>query len=166
MYKAYLHQEISQQPEQEYCESYVFEAELPTSCWSDILSTHSTTSLVVNSDRALSDFIECEEGCSKFINQDLNFLQSSNIPSVSKNKLSEDNLSVQVSQSQTQVVSSTAKLSTHTPEHQNSTLPTQIVEPVLGFTPADIQRAEAEPMLEIALKYIRVNQYHIFTRVR
>ena len=56
----------------------------------------------------------------------------------------EDNSSVQVSQSQTQVVSSTAKLPTHTPEHQNSTLPSQIVEPVLGFMPAEIQRAEAE----------------------
>ena len=80
----------------------------------------------------------------KFINQDLNFLQSSKIPSVSKNELSEDNSSVQVSQSQTQVLSCTAKLPTCTPEHQNSTPPTQIVEPVLGFMPAEIQRANAE----------------------
>ena len=127
-----------QQPEQEYCESYVFEAELSTSCQSDILSTHSPTSLVVNSDRALSDFIKPEERCSKFINQDLNFLESSDISSVSKDVLPEDNSSVQVSQSQTQVVSSIAKLPTRTPENQNSTLPTQIVEPVLGFMPADI----------------------------
>ena len=138
MYEAYLHQEIPQQPEQESCESYVFEAELPTSCQSDILSTHSPTSPVVNSDHALSDFVECEERCSKFINQDLNFLQSSKIPSVSKNVLPEDNLSVQVSQSQIQVVSFIAKLPTHTPENQNPTLQTQIVEPVLGFMPADI----------------------------
>ena len=127
-----------QQPEQEYCESYVFEAELSTSCQSDILSTHSPTSLVVNSDHALSDFIKPEERCSKFINQDLNFLESSDISSVSKDVLPEDNSSVQVSQSQTQVVSSIAKLPTRTPENQNSTLPTQIVEPVLGFMPADI----------------------------
>ena len=120
MYEAYLHQEI------------------PTSCQSDIPSTHSPTSLVVNSDHALSNFIECEERCSKFINQDLNFLQSSNISSVSKDVLSEDNSSVQVSQSQTQVVFSTTKLPTHTPEHQNSTPPKQIVEPVLGFMPAEI----------------------------
>ena len=73
-YEAYLHQEIPQQPEQEYCESYAFEAELPTSCQSDIPSTHSPTSPFVNNDCALSDFIECEERCSKFINQDLNFL--------------------------------------------------------------------------------------------
>ena len=87
VYEEHLHQEIPQQQEQEYCESYAFKAELSTSCQSDILSTHSPTSPVVNSDCALSDFIEHEERCSKFINQDLNFLQSSNIPSVSKNKL-------------------------------------------------------------------------------
>ena len=125
----------------------MFEAELSTSCQSDILSTHSSTSPVVNSDRALSEFIKHEERCSKFINQDWNFLQPSNIPSVSKNVLPNDNSSLQVSQSQTQVVSSTAKLPTHTPKDQNSTLPIQIVEPVLGFMPAEIQRAEAEPKL-------------------
>ena len=97
MYEAHLHQRILQQQEQEYCESYVYEAELSTSCQSDILSTHSSTSPVVNSDCALSDFIECEERCSKFINQDLNFLQPSSIPSVSKNVLHDDNSSVQVS---------------------------------------------------------------------
>ena len=140
MYKAHLHQRIPQQQEQEYCESYVFEAELSTSCQSNILSTHSSTSPVVNSDHALSEFIEREERCSKFINQDLNFLPPSNIPSVSKNMLHDDNSSVQVSQSQTQVVSSIAKLPTHTSKDQNSTPPTQIVEPVLGFTPTEIQR--------------------------
>ena len=149
MYEAHLHQEIPQQQEQEYCESYALEAELSTSCQSDIPSTHSSTSLVVNSNCTLSDFIECEERCSKFINQDLNFLQSSNIPSVSKNMLPDENSSVQVSQPQTQVVSSITKLPTHTPKNQNSTPPTQIVEPVLGFMPAKIQRAEAEPKLMV-----------------
>ena len=127
----------------------MFEVELSTSYQTDILITHPSTSLVVNSNCALSEFIKHEERCSKFINQDLNFLQPSNVPSVSKNVLHDDNLSVQVSQSQTQVVSSTAKLPTHTPKDQNSTPPTQIVEPVLGFTPAEIQRAEAEPKLTV-----------------
>ena len=95
MYEAHLHQRIPQQQEQEYCKSYVFKAELSTSCHSDILNTHSPTSPVVNPDHALSDFIKCEERCSKFINQDLNFLQSSDIPSASKNMLPDDNLSVQ-----------------------------------------------------------------------
>ena len=68
--------------------------------------------------------------------------------------LSEDNSSVQVSQSQTQVVSSTTKLPIHTPKDQNSTPPTQIVEPMLGFTPAEIQRVEAEPKL--MLEHLRL----------
>ena len=80
---------------------YTYEAELPTSHQFDILSTHSPTSPVVNNNRTLSDFIECEERCSKFINQDLNFLQFGNIYSVSKAMLPEENSSVQVSQSQT-----------------------------------------------------------------
>ena len=58
--------------------------------------------------------------------------------------LTDENSSVQVSQFQTQAVSSITKPPTHTPENQNPTPPTQIVEPVLGFTPAVIQRAEAE----------------------
>ena len=149
MYEAHLHQEIPQQQEQEYCESYVFEAELSNSCQSNILSTHSCMSPVVNSNYALSDFIEHEERCSKFINQDLNFLQSSKIPSVSKNVLHDDNSSVQVSQSQTQVVSSIAKLPTCTSKDQNSTPLTQIVEPVLGFMQAKIRRAEAELKLMV-----------------
>ena len=138
MYKAHLHQEIPQQQGQEYCESYVFEVEPSTSYQPDIPITHPSTPLLVNSDRALSEFIECEERCSKFINQDLNFLQPSNIPSVSKNVLHDDNSSVQVSQSQTQVVSFIVKLPTCTSKDQNSTPPTQIVEPVLRFMPAKI----------------------------
>ena len=148
-YEAHLHQEIPQQQEQEYCESYVFKVEPSTSYQPDILITHPSTPPVVNSYRALSEFIKCEERCSKFINQDLNFLQPSNIPSVSKNMLHDDNSSVQVSQSQTQVVSSIIYLPTHTSKDQNSNPPTRIVEPVLGFMPAKIQKAEAEPKLTV-----------------
>ena len=137
-YGAYLHQEVLQQPEQESCESYAFKVELPTSCQSDILSASFPTSLVVNSNHAVSDLIKREERCSKFINQDLNFLQSSKIPAVSRNVLPDDNSSVQVNQSQTQAVSSIAKPPIHTPENQNPAPPTQIVEPVLGFMPANI----------------------------
>ena len=138
MYEAHLHQEMPQQQEQEYCESYVFKVAPSTSYQPDIPITHLSTQPVVNSDHAFSEFIECEERCSKFINQDLSFLQPSNIPSVSKNVLHDENSSVQVSQSQTQVVSSIIKLPTCTSRDQNSTLPTQIVEPVLGFMPPEI----------------------------
>ena len=127
----------------------MFEVEPSTSYQPDILITCPSTLPVVNSDCALSEFIKREERCSKFINQDLTFLQPSNIPSVSNNVLNDDNSSVQVSQSQTQVVSSIVKLPTHTSKDQNSTLPIQIVKPVLGFMPAEIQRAEAEPKLMV-----------------
>ena len=56
---------------------------------------------------------------------------------------------MQVSQSQIQFVSSIAKLPTCTSKDQNSTPPTQIVEPVLGFMPDEIRRAEAEPKLTV-----------------
>ena len=85
----------------------------------------------------------------KFIKQDLTFLQPSDIPLIFRNMLHNDNLSVQVSQSQTQVVPSTVKLPKHTSKDQNSTLPTQIVKPVLGFMPADIRRAEDKPKLMV-----------------
>ena len=60
--------------------------------------------------------------------------------------LHDDNLSVQLSQSQTHVA---AKLSTRTSKDQSSTLLTQIFKPVLGFMPAKIRRAEAEPKLTV-----------------
>ena len=63
--------------------------------------------------------------------------------------LHDDNSSVQVSQSQTQVVSSIIKVPICTSKDKNSTPPTQIVKPVLGFMPAKIQRAEAEPKLTV-----------------
>ena len=54
MYEAHLHQEIPQQQEQEYCESYVFEVEPSTSYQPDIPIKHSSTPMVVNSYHALS----------------------------------------------------------------------------------------------------------------
>ena len=67
---------IRQVKEQLMISFHMYKAELPTIQQFDILSTHSPTSPVANSDHALSDFIKCEERCSKFIKQDLNFLQS------------------------------------------------------------------------------------------
>ena len=67
MYEAHLHQEIPQQQEQEYCESYVFKVELSTLYQSDIPITCPSKSPVVNSDNALSEFIELDERCSKLL---------------------------------------------------------------------------------------------------
>ena len=108
MDESHLPQKILQQPEQEYCESYMFKVESSISYQPDILITCPSTPPVVNSNHALSEFIEHGDRCLKFINQDLSFLQPSNISSVSTNMLHDDNSSVQVSQSQTQVVSSIA----------------------------------------------------------
>ena len=65
------------------------------------------------------------------------------------NRLHEDNPSAQVSQSQIQVTPSTAKPVTSAPNGQNSILPAQTVEPVLGFTPVEIRRAEVELNLTV-----------------
>ena len=127
----------------------MFGIELPTSCHPNIQITHFCTPPVVKSDCALSEFIPGEDRCTKFINQDWTFLQPSDIPSTFRNVVHTDNSSVQVSQSQTQVASSIVQLPTHTLNIQNLTLPTQIVEPVLGFTPAEIQRAEKELQLTV-----------------
>ena len=137
------------QPEQEHCESDVIDVESSASYQPDLSITCPPTPPVVNSDCASSEFIGCEDRCSKFINQDLSFLQSSKVPPVSKKGLHQNNPSAQVSQSQIQVTPSIAKPVTSTSNGQNSIPPTQKVEPVLGFTPAEIRRAEAEPKLTV-----------------
>ena len=90
----------------------MFQVEPTTSYQPDILITHSCTPPVENINCALLEFIAGEDRCSKFINQDLTFLQPFDIPSTFRNMLHNDNSSVKVSQSQTQVVSSTIELST------------------------------------------------------
>ena len=61
----------------------------------------------------------------------------------------ENNSSAQVSQSQIQDTPPTTKPVTSTFNGQNSILPTQKVEPLLGFTPAEIRRAETELKLTV-----------------
>ena len=84
----------------------------------------------------------------KFINQDLTFLQPSVISPISGNAVQNNNSPAQTSQLDSQVTSPTAvNLPICVTKPKNSTPPTQIVEPVLGFTPAEICRAEKEPKL-------------------
>ena len=123
--------------------------ESSTSYQPDLSITHLPTPPVVNSDCASSEFTKHEDRCSKFINQDLSFLQSSQIPPVSKEQHKENNSSAQVSQSQIQATPTTTKPVTSTFNGQHLILPTQKVEPVLGFTPAKIRRAEVEPKLTV-----------------
>ena len=70
--------------QQEHCESQVFDVEQFFSYPPHTYREHTCTPPVVCNDRTLSEFIKGEERCLKFINQDLTFLQSSNISSIFK----------------------------------------------------------------------------------
>ena len=99
----------------------------------------------MHNDRALKEFIQGEERCQKFINQDLMFLQDSRIPSTFSN----------VSHPTTSLKEPVRiNLPIHTPnkkpskEHTASTC-TQSVQPALGFTLAKVCRAEENPTLMV-----------------
>ena len=95
---------------------------------------------VVHNDRALTEFIQGEERCLKFINQDLMFLQESHIPSTFTN----------VSHTPTQLKESLhITLPTCVSKENNHTAHTQTVQPALGFTPAETHQAQNEPTLMI-----------------
>ena len=135
---------------EEYCELQTLHAELPILYPLDIQFARSCTPQVVIHDRALAEFIAGKDQCLKFINQDLTFLQPSVISSASRNTVQNDNSPAQTNQLDSQVTSLAAvNLPTHVTKPRNSTPPTQTVEPVLGFTPAEIRRAEKEPKLTV-----------------
>ena len=97
----------------------------------------------MHNDHALKEFIQGEERCLKFINQDLTFLQDSHIPSTFTN----------VSHTSTSLKEPKCfNLPTCTPnehflkENTESTC-TQSVQPGLGFTPAEVCYAEDNPTL-------------------
>ena len=96
--------------------------------------------LVICDDRAFTEFVNGEERCLQFINQDLTFLQSSNIQSTFSN----------VSHTSAKVKEPTCiRLPTCISTEDNNTLCTQIVEPALGFTLAEICQAQTEPKLTV-----------------
>ena len=95
---------------------------------------------VVHNNRAFTEFIQGEERCLKFINQDLTYLQESHIPSTFTN----------VSHTPTPLKeSSCITLSTHISKENNHTACTQTVQPALGFTLAETRQAQNEPTLMI-----------------
>ena len=95
---------------------------------------------VICNDQAFNEFVNGEERCLKFINQDLTFLQSSDIPSTFSN----------VSHVSAKVKESTCiRLPTRISTEDNNASRTQIVEPALGFTPAEIHRVHTEPKLTV-----------------
>ena len=95
---------------------------------------------VIYNDQAFTEFVNGEERCLKFVNQDLTFLQLSDIPSTFSN----------ISHVSAKVKESThIRLPTHIPTKDNNTSHTQIVEPALGFTPAEIHCTQTEPKLTV-----------------
>ena len=71
------------------------------------------------------------------------FLQSSSIPSTFSSISDTDRASAKVRES------SHIQLLTHIPQENTDNPPTQTIEPVLGFTPAEICQAQAEPKLTV-----------------
>ena len=95
---------------------------------------------VVLFDQAFTEFVNGEERCLKFINKDLMLLQASHIQSTFSN----------VSHAPTELKeSSHIRLPTHISTEDNNTFCTQIVEPTLGFTLAEIRHAQNEPKLTV-----------------
>ena len=91
---------------------------------------------VIYNDRAFTEFVYREERCLKFVSLDLTFLQASDIPSTFSN----------ISHVSAEVKESTRiRLPTHISTEDNNTSCTQIVEPALGFTLAEIRCTQNEP---------------------
>ena len=127
--------------QQECCDSQVFEMEQLFLHTPHIFIECTYAPPVVYNDCAFT--IQGEERCLKFISQDLTFLQSSRIPSTFSNISNTDGASAKVREP------SCIQLPTHIPQENTDSPPTQTVEPVLGFTPAETCQAQAEPKLTV-----------------
>ena len=116
------------------------------------------TPLIVHNDHALKEFIQGEERCLKFINQDLTFLQDSHIPSTFTN----------VSHTTTSLkepahINLPAHISNeHTSKKNNSSSCTQSIQPMLGFTLASVHQAKTNPTLTI-LQLLEIEPYREYT---
>ena len=96
---------------------------------------------VGHNDQAFTEFVNGEERCLKFVNHDLLFLQVSHILLTFAN----------ISHTLTQLKESLhISLPTHISKEYNNTSYTQTVQPALGFTPAEICRAQNEPTLMVS----------------
>ena len=122
-------------------DTQVFDTEYSLNLHISTVSIERTYSpLVIYNDRAFTEFVNGKERCQKFVSQDLTFLQASEIPSTFSN----------VSHASTKRKESTCiRPPTHIHTEDNSTSCTQIVEPALGFTPAEICHPQNEPKLTV-----------------
>ena len=138
-----------QEIQQEFCDSQVFETEQVFLHTPHVFIECTYVPPVVCNDRAFTEFVQGEERCLKFFSQDLTFLQSSSIPSTFSNISNTDGASARIRESNTQTALPCIQLLTHIPQENTESAPTQTVEPVLGFTLAEIHRAQAEPKLTV-----------------
>ena len=138
-----------QEIQHECCESQVFEAEQFFSHTPYIFIECIYAPLVVCNDRAFVEFDQGKERCLKFISQYLTFLQSSSIPSTFSNISNTNGASAKIRESHTQTALLSIQLPRRIPQENSKSPPTQSVEPVLGFTPAEIRRAQAKPKLTV-----------------
>ena len=102
--------------------------------------------ITVSQDLLQNHQVNTVERCLKFINQDLTFLQDLHIPSTFTNvshtttslrELAHINLPTSISNK-------------HTSKESNSSSCTQSIEPMLGFTPADVHQAKSNPKLTVS----------------
>ena len=122
-------------------DSQVFDTEHSSNLHIPNVSIERTYSpLVIYNDRSFTEFVNGEERCLKFVNQDLTFLQSSDILSTFSN----------ISHVSAKVKESThIRLPTRISTEDHTTSHTQIVELALGFTLAEICCTQTEPKLTV-----------------
>ena len=89
---------------------------------------------VVHNNHALTEFIQGEERCLKFVNLDLTFLQESHIPLAFTN-ISHTPTSLK---KPTRITLPPHILKEQTSKENNTTACTQTIQPTLGFTPAKV----------------------------
>ena len=137
------HINSSQNPLQEYqvnTTELSYDSHLPT-----ITQKLINNPPVVHNDRALKEFIQGEERCLKFINQDITFLQGSHIPSTFTN-VSHTSTSLKEPK---HVNLPTCTSNEHSLKENTESTHTLSVQPTLGFTPAKVCCAEDNPTLTV-----------------
>ena len=100
---------------------------------------------VVHNDHALKEFIQGEERCLKFINQDLTFLQESHIPSTFTN-VSHTTTSLK---EPARINLPTCTSNEYSSTENTTSSCTQSIQPALGLTLAKVHRAESNPTLTV-----------------
>ena len=137
------HITISQDLPQEYQVNTVelsFDLHFP-----NVTQQQINTPPVVHNDCALKEFIQGEERCLKFINQDLSFLQELHIPSTFTN-VSHTTTSLK---ELVHINLPTCTPNEHSLKENTASSCTQSVQPALGFTPSKVRHTENNPTLTV-----------------